>query len=129
MDMTDNSNYHTHTAIPDGDAGGDRLLEQFFMAARNEHLPDNGFTRRVMLTLAERERRLSRLWTAVCVTAAIVVFTLIGGWQQAAHGIASVLTGMHTTTQLLQLIACAATVTTLIAAELLQRDLLKGYKF
>lgn len=130
MDMTDNSNNYTHTtAIPDGDADGDRLLEQFFMAARNEELPDNGFTQRVMLMLTERERRLSRLWTAVCVMAATVVFTLIGGWQQVANGIVNVLTGMHTTTQLLQLSACAATLTALIAFELLQRDFLKSYKF
>ena len=111
--MTENNNYHKDE--------GDLLLEQFFYAARMEQLPDDGFTHRVMMRLPERQERLSHIWTAVCVIAALAVFTLIGGWQQVAAGIVRVLSSVPTTTQILQLMVCGAVLTTLAAAEVMRR--------
>lgn len=112
--MTENNNYHKDD--------GDLLLEQFFQAARAEQLADDGFTHRVMMLLPERQERLSHIWTAVCVVAALAVFTLIGGWHQVAAGIIHVLSSVPTTTQLLQLMVCGAVFTTLAAIELMRRE-------
>ena len=101
---------------------GDLLLEQFFQAARTEQLADCGFSRRVMMRLPERQERLSHIWTAACVVTALAVFTLIGGWQQAAAGVVRVLSSVPTTGQLLQLAFCGAVLTALAAAELMRRE-------
>ena len=113
--MTENSNKHK-------DGSDDLLLEQFFRAASAEQLADDGFSRRVMARLPERQTRLSRIWTAACVAAAVALFTATGGWQQAAEGIARLLTTVPTMTQLLQLMLCGAVLTTLAATELMRSE-------
>lgn len=116
--MTETDNHNKDHRPADVDA----LLEQFFLAAREERLADDGFTGRVMARLPQRQERLSRLWTAACVVAATALFTALGGWQQAALGMARVLTTAPTATQLLQLMLCGAALTTLAATELMWRE-------
>ena len=109
-------------------SGDDLLLEQFFRRSRAEQISDDGFSRRVMMSLPAAETatasalRLSRLWTAACLVVAIAVFTLVGGWQMAVRGILSSLTSPHTSAQLLQLMVCGAALTTLAATELMRRE-------
>lgn len=100
----------------------DFILDQFFQAARAEQIPDNGFSRRVMERLPERQYQLSRVWTWACIVMALVVFTFIGGWQQLAAGIVRVLSSGCSPMQLLQLMACGAVLTTLVATELIHRE-------
>ena len=101
---------------------GDQLLEQFFAACRKEQLPDDGFTRRVMMRLPARQRRLSQLWTLVCIAVGLALFTLIGGWQQVAEGLINVLSSSFTPMQLLNLMVCGAVLTTIAAAELIRHE-------
>ena len=57
------------------------LLEQFFSEAREQTIDDGGFTERVMRCLPDRALRLSRLWTAFCLTVGVVLFVALKGWQ------------------------------------------------
>lgn len=59
MDMTDNND--------------DILVKKFFSENRIE-VPDNGFSKRVMRRLPDRTRRISRLWTVVCVVIGLLIF-------------------------------------------------------
>lgn len=116
--MTENNNHNKDARTNDDDI----LLEQFFQAARVEQLADNGFSHRVMMRLPERQQRLSQIWTWGCVIVAVAVFIFIGGGQQVAAGIIRVLSSVHTTTQLLQLMVCGAVLTTLAAIEVMRRE-------
>lgn len=58
----------------------DKLLENFFAENRLE-VADNGFSRRVMHRLPNRNSRLARLWTAGGFTLAAVLFVLMDGLQ------------------------------------------------
>ena len=122
--MTTNSQHPSPNTQKSAD---DLLLEQFFQAARTEQLPDNGFTHRVMTRVAATDpmsaSRLSWLWTAACIVVALIVFTLMGGWNIVMAGIVSVLTTMPTTsTQLIHLMTCGAILTALVVAELVRRE-------
>ena len=70
MDMTDNSEI---------------IIERFIKESAQPAISDDGFTERVMQSLpatspsARRERLLSRLWTAVCLVSAVVLFVLLDG--------------------------------------------------
>lgn len=59
MDMTDNND--------------DILVKKFFSENRID-VPDDGFSKRVMRRLPNRTRRISRLWTAVCVVVGLMIF-------------------------------------------------------
>lgn len=59
MDMTDNND--------------DVLVKKFF-SENCIDVPDDGFSRRVMRRLPDRTRRISRLWTAVCVVIGLLIF-------------------------------------------------------
>ena len=122
--MTDNSK---KSKVEGQRTADDLLLEQFFQAARSEQLPDDGFTHRVMTRVAAADpmsaSRLSWLWTAACIVVALIVFTLMGGWNIVMAGIVSVLTTMPTTsTQLIHLMTCCAILTALVVAELVRRE-------
>ena len=62
----------------------DKLLENFFAENRQE-VADNGFSRRVMHRLPNRNSRLARLWTAGGFTLAAVLFVLMDGLQLREH--------------------------------------------
>ena len=100
----------------------EQMLERFFMQARSVEVGDNGFSRRVMQHLPERQLRLSRLWTLACVLVALVVFTLLGGWHHVLVGLLSLLTTVPTLGQFLQIIFCGIVLTLLAANELLWRE-------
>ena len=61
------------------------MLEDFFKQAAQQQIEDNGFTERVMHSLPDRNyataRRLSRLWTLMCVLVGATLFFAFGGWQ------------------------------------------------
>ena len=61
------------------------MLEEFFKQAARQQIEDNGFTERVMQSLPDRKyataRRLSQLWTLVCVVVGAALFFAFGGWQ------------------------------------------------
>ena len=121
-------------------ADDDSLLEAFFAEARAEQLPDDGFTQRVMMSLPveeapsvglaavstarlqSRTRRLSHWWTAACVTVAVAVFTIIGGWQALAHVVFDAITTSSNTGQLLRLTVCGAVLTIIASTELMHRE-------
>ena len=67
------------------------LLQQFFQAARQTELPDNGFTERVMQQLPSGSRSSSllksRLWTAFCIVIAVTLFVLLRGWELIGYGL------------------------------------------
>lgn len=122
--MTDNSQ---KSKVEGQRTADDLLLEQFFQAARSEQLPDDGFTHRVMTRVAAADpmsaSRLSWLWTVACIVVALIVFTLMGGWNIIMAGIVSVLTTMPTTsTQLIHLMTCGAILTALVVIELVRRE-------
>ena len=48
----------------------ERLLERFFGEQLFE-VTDDGFSHRVMKKIPDRARRLNRLWTALCLVAAV----------------------------------------------------------
>ncbi len=114
--MTENNNSHSNWS------SDDLLLEQFFQTARSEQLADKGFSHRVMARLPERQMWLSRIWTAACIAVALAVFSFFDGWQKVAAAIFGVLTTTPTTTLLLQLMACGAVVTALVASELIRHE-------
>lgn len=123
--MTDNSG--TKRSKNTQQPADDLLLEQFFQAARDEQLPDNGFSHRVMTRVAAADpmsaSRLSWIWTTACIVVALIVFTLMGGWNIIMAGIVSMLTTMPTTsTQLIHLMTCGAILTALIVMELVRRE-------
>ena len=73
----------------DIDAADEQLLERFFSTAQQQTIADNGFTQRVMRQLPDRSLWLSRLWTALCLTAGIVLFVVCKGWQPIMAGLLS----------------------------------------
>lgn len=52
----------------------DELLVRKFFDGCKADVPDGGFSRRVMRRLPDRERRLNRIWTAVCAAVGVVLF-------------------------------------------------------
>ena len=58
----------------------DKLLQQFFSDNRKE-IEDNGFSRRVMHHLPNRDYRISQLWSLFCFTLAVVLFFVLDGLQ------------------------------------------------
>lgn len=67
----------------------DRLLQQFFAAARQKEIADDGFTERVIERLPDRALRQSYVWTACCVVLGLVLFVAFQGWQPLALGLLS----------------------------------------
>ena len=70
------------------------LIEDFFKQAAQQQVEDNGFTERVMASIdnaqlsihnyqftKERGKLLSILWTCFCVSVALALFILLGGWE------------------------------------------------
>ncbi len=62
------------------DKEADRLIG-WFMKENKKELPDNGFSRRVMRSLPDRERRLSRIWIAICSGIGVLLFFLFDGFN------------------------------------------------
>lgn len=54
----------------------DKLIEQFFERHPME-IKDDGFSRRVMQRLPEKQLRESRVWTIICSAAGIAMFFLL----------------------------------------------------
>ena len=115
-------------------ADDEQLLEQFFQTARQEEMADDGFSRRVMQRIeteaalsmaverASRTVRLSWLWTAFCIVAAVGVFTWIGGWQHLLLAVLDFISTKPTLGMLAQLIFCCGLLTTLGAVEVLRQE-------
>jgi len=99
MDMTDKDN---------------KLLEDFFLAAREQQLPDNGFTERVMQQLPEtlaadqRARQLSWLWTAFCIILGICLFIWFRGWIMVVTIVEVFFTTVTIENNLMTLLLCSA---------------------
>ena len=53
----------------------EQLIGRFF-AENTVELQDRGFTNRVMRRLPDRSVCLNRIWTAICMVAAVAVFIL-----------------------------------------------------
>lgn len=71
------------------DAADEQLLERFFQQPSRQTIADNGFTQRVMRQLPDRSLRLSRLWSALCVMAGVVLFVAGKGWKPIVEGVLS----------------------------------------
>lgn len=57
----------------------DKLLKQFFSEHKQE-IADNGFSRRVMHHLPNRQIQLARWWSLCCFVVGLLWFTLNNGW-------------------------------------------------
>lgn len=62
----------------------DLLLQQLFSEAAQQEIEDRGFTERVMQRLPLRINWFIRLWTVFCIVTALVLFTLLHGWELLA---------------------------------------------
>ena len=60
----------------------DKLLRDFF-AENKQEIADNGFSRRVMHHLPDRNNRLARIWSAFVMTVAAALFVWLGGLEAA----------------------------------------------
>lgn len=64
----------------------DELLVRKFFEENKVELADDGFSQRVMRRLPDRTRRLSRIWTAVCTLAGILM-CVVFNWIDVLVGI------------------------------------------
>lgn len=71
----------------------DKLLRDFF-AENKQEITDNGFSRRVMRHLPDRNNHLARIWNAFVMTVAAVLFVWLGGLEAAWETIKEVVIGM-----------------------------------
>lgn len=71
----------------------DKLLRDFFQDNRQE-IEDNGFSRRVMRNLPDRSNRAARIWSALVLAVAAVLFVALGGLQATWSTLREVFTGM-----------------------------------
>lgn len=62
----------------------DILTDRLFDEIRNTEIEDNGFSRRVMKSLPDRESRLAKLWTALCVLIGIILSFAFHVWELLA---------------------------------------------
>lgn len=58
----------------------DKLLKDFFSEHKQE-IADNGFSRKVMKSLPDRNLRLLNIWTTCCGALAVILFFGLGGLQ------------------------------------------------
>lgn len=107
----------------------EQLLAQFFMAAQQETVADDGFSLRVMeridaqtVMLAKRSQRLSWLWTSFCVLLALGIFSWLGGWSHLATVIVGFLYHVPTLGQLVQLVFVGVLLILLAAGEVIRRE-------
>ena len=54
----------------------DELLLRQYMKSQRQEISDNGFSKRVLQHLPDRIFRISRIWSAFCLIACVVVITL-----------------------------------------------------
>ncbi len=76
----------------------DELLVKKFFEGNRIDLPDDGFSHRVMRRLPDRERRLNRLWTALCVVVGVVCcvkFDWIGGLSECVSNLFTFVSSGH----------------------------------
>lgn len=72
----------------------DELLVRKFFEDNAVEVPDDGFTRRVMRRLPDRERRLSRIWAAVCAVAGVLMLLKFNWLGVLASYIGSLVKGI-----------------------------------
>jgi len=58
----------------------DKLLKEFFSDNKQE-IADNGFTRRVMHKLPDRNARFANIITTLCIAIALIMFFVLDGLQ------------------------------------------------
>jgi hypothetical protein len=111
------------------DMTDDKLLEEFFMPARNGVVADNGFTERVMNSLPaathardHRAALFSRLWTCLCVAVAAVLFFVIRGWEPIFNVIRVIITTPPTTSSMLMFLVSAAVVGFVLLGEVINHE-------
>ena len=107
----------------------EQLLAQFFMAAQQEAVADDGFSQRVMeridaqtVAAAKRSNRLSWLWTLFCVLLALGIFSWLGGWSHLATVMVGFLYHVPTLGQLVQLVFVGVLLILLAAGEVIRRE-------
>lgn len=107
----------------------EQLLAQFFMAAQQETVADDGFSQRVIgrieaetVMLAKRSNRLSWLWTLFCVLLALGIFSWLGGWSHLATVMVGFLYHVPTLGQLVQLVFVGVLLILLAAGEVIRRE-------
>ncbi len=100
------------------------LLEQVFQPMREMQIPDEGFTERVVQQMPDsRSRRLSRLWTILCVVVAVLLFWLLRGWEMIAYGLVTLLNQSPSPQQLALLIASVFIAGLIIVVEITDCEL------
>lgn len=72
----------------------DKLIQEFFSERKQEEIADNGFSRRVMRNLPDRNNRLMQWWTAFTVVIGLALFWKLGGWEAMWGTLREVFSGM-----------------------------------
>lgn len=100
------------------------MLEQLFRPMKEMKVADNGFTERVMQQLPRRDVwHLSRMWTAFCLTVAVVLFVLLRGWELMAYGLLMMMNNMAVTKSNLVVVMVLALAFGLIAlSDMVRRE-------
>lgn len=103
----------------------DILLDKLFAEAAKTEIADNGFSRRVMRRLPLRAEKYSRIWTAICTSAAIILLTYFKAWNYLLDGAINVVCALHNINWLhvLPLIILLPTATMLISSVYAYREL------
>jgi hypothetical protein len=103
------------------------ILEQFFRPMQQMQVDDDGFTERVMSRLPDgRALRLSRLWTALCLTVAVVLFVLLRGWEMIGYGLLMLTNCPPTQGQVLLTAVSFAVIGYLMVSDFLWRERLRA---
>ncbi len=75
------------------EADNERLLRDFFAENRQE-IADNGFSRRIIRHLPDRNRRLARIWNTCVMAIATGLFVWMDGVEAVWETIREVFIGM-----------------------------------
>lgn len=68
----------------------DILIKRFF-AEQKQTIKDDGFSRKVMRRLPSKAYRYSRIWSTICIVAALLLFVACHGLKQLVNALDVVL--------------------------------------
>lgn len=116
----------------------EQLLNEFFQAARQQQITDDGFSDRIMQQLqampspamvqnrqtvvSQRAQRLSSIWTGFCWMLAVILFVSFDGWNMLTTSLKSFVDTVPSQINLTALLACLFVIPTLLIGEVLKHE-------